>query len=374
MGGFSTEGAVWWDFDTVEQFMVDVFKGYGLSEADAKISAEILITADKRGIDSHGVGRLKPIYIDRIKDGQINPVTKVDIIKEGPTTAVLDANNGMGQIVSKQAMQMAIDKAKKFGMGMVAVRNSNHYGIAGYYATMATDAGMIGLTGTNARPSIAPTFGVENMLGTNPLCFGIPTDEPFPFCIDCATSVTQRGKIEVYARQKKSMPSGWVIGSDGKTKTDSVSVLEELVKGTAALTPLGGIGEDGGGYKGYGWATVTEILSAALQQGAFLKGLLGFENGKKVPYKLGHYFMAIDIEAFTELDDFKKTAGDICRALRASKKAPGHDRIWTAGEPEWDVWNIRKDKGVPLDEVERAQFDELKKTLSLNQYHFPWEK
>jgi len=374
MGGFSTEGAVWWDFDTVEQFMVDVFKGYGLSEADAKISAEILITADKRGIDSHGVGRLKPIYIDRIKDGQINPVTKVDIIKEGPTTAVLDANNGMGQIVSKQAMQMAIDKAKKFGMGMVAVRNSNHYGIAGYYATMATDAGMIGLTGTNARPSIAPTFGVENMLGTNPLCFGIPTDEPFPFCIDCATSVTQRGKIEVFARQKKSMPEGWVIGSDGKTKTDSVAVLEELVKGTAALTPLGGIGEDGGGYKGYGWATVTEILSAALQQGAFLKGLLGFENGKKVPYRLGHYFMAIDIEAFTELDDFKKTSGDICRALRASKKAPGHDRIWTAGEPEWDVWNIRKDKGVPLDEVERAQFDELKKTLSLNQYHFPWEK
>lgn len=206
MGGFSTEGAVWWDFDTVEQFMVDVFKGYGLSEADAKISAEILITADKRGIDSHGVGRLKPIYIDRIKDGQINPVTKVDIIKEGPTTAVLDANNGMGQIVSKQAMQMAIDKAKKFGMGMVAVRNSNHYGIAGYYATMATDAGMIGLTGTNARPSIAPTFGVENMLGTNPLCFGIPTDEPFPFCIDCATSVTQRGKIEVYARQKNRCP------------------------------------------------------------------------------------------------------------------------------------------------------------------------
>lgn len=170
------------------------------------------------------------------------------------------------------------------------------------------------------------------------------------------------------------MPSGWVIGSDGKTKTDSVSVLEELVKGTAALTPVGGIGEDGGGYKGYGWATVTEILSAALQQGAFLKGLLGFENGKKVPYRLGHYFMAIDIEAFTELDDFKKTAGDICRALRASKKAPGHDRIWTAGEPEWDVWNIRKDKGVPLDEVERAQFDELKKTLSLNQYHFPWEQ
>ena len=280
----------------------------------------------------------------------------------------------MGQVVSVRGMQMAIDKAKKFGMGMVAVRNSNHYGIAGYYSLMAIKAGMIGFTGTNARPSIAPTFGVENMLGTNPLTFGIPTDEDFPFVIDCATSVSQRGKIEVYARQKKDLPPGWVIGADGKTKTDSVQVLEDLVKGTAALTPVGGIGEEGGGYKGYGWAAVVEILSSALQQGAFLKSLLGFENGKKVPYKLGHFFMAIDINAFTDVPSFKKTAGDICRQLRASKKAPGQDRIWTAGEPEWDAWQDRKIKGVPLDEVERAQFEQLQAELGLSQYTFPWKK
>ncbi|PKL08915.1 MAG: lactate dehydrogenase [Spirochaetae bacterium HGW-Spirochaetae-7] len=374
MSAFSTEGAVWWDFDTVERFMVDVFKGFGVPPEDARICADVLITADKRGIDSHGVGRLKPIYIDRIKEKQINPVTKIDIIREGPTTAVLDANNGMGQVVSVRGMQMAIDKARKFGMGMVAVRNSNHYGIAGYYSLMAIKAGMIGFTGTNARPSIAPTFGVENMLGTNPLTFGIPTDEDFPFVIDCATSVSQRGKIEVYARQKKDLPPGWVIGADGKTKTDSVQVLEDLVKGTAALTPVGGIGEEGGGYKGYGWAAVVEILSSALQQGAFLKSLLGFENGKKVPYKLGHFFMAIDINAFTDVPSFKKTAGDICRQLRASKKAPGQDRIWTAGEPEWDAWQDRKTKGVPLDEVERAQFEQLQAELGLSQYTFPWKK
>ena len=373
MPGFSTEGAVWWGFDIVEQFMVDTFKGYGVPEGDAKICAEVLITADKRGIDSHGVGRLKPIYIDRIKDKQINPVTKVDIIREGPTTAVLDANNGMGQVVSKQAMLMAIDKAKKLGMGMVVVRNSNHYGIAGYYTGLAADHGMIGFSGTNARPSIAPTFGVENMLGTNPLCFALPTDEPFHFNIDCATSVSQRGKIEVYARQKKDLPPGWVIGADGKTKVDSVAILKELVQGTAALTPMGGIGEDGGGHKGYGWATVVEILSSALQQGAFMKGLLGFEDGKKVPYKLGHFFMAVDVEAFTDLASFRKTSGDICRALRNSKRMPGQDRIWTAGEPEWDVWNERKDKGVPLDEVERKEFDQIKAELGLNQYQFPWE-
>ena len=375
MSGYSTKGAVWWDFDSVEQFMVDAFKGYGLPEADAKISAEILITADKRGIDSHGVGRLKPIYLDRIKAGQINPVTKIDVIKEGPTTAVLDANNGMGQVAGKKANDMAIEKAKKYGMGAVAVRNSNHYGIAGFYTCAAAERGCIGFSGTNARPSIAPTFGVENMLGTNPLSWAMPTDEPFPFSIDCATSVTQRGKIEVYARQKKQMPPGWVVGLDGTTRTDAVSVLDELVKGSAALTPVGGIGEDGGGYKGYGWATVVEILSAALQQGAFLKGLLGFEpDGKRRPYRLGHFFLALDIESFTDLASFKKTAGDICRALRASRKAPGQSRIWTAGEKEWEAWLERKDKGVPFDEVERKEFDQLKAELGLDRYRFPWEQ
>jgi Malate/L-lactate dehydrogenases len=375
MSGYSTEGAVWWDFDTVEKFMIDVFKAYGMPDKDARIAAEVLITADKRGIDSHGVGRLKPIYVDRIKAGQINPVTKIDIIKEGPTTAVLDANNGMGHPVAKMANDMAIAKAKKYGMGMVAVRNSNHYGIAGYYTCKAVESGCIGFSGTNARPSIAPTFGVENMLGTNPMSWAMPTDEAFPFSIDCATSVTQRGKIEVYARQNKAMPEGWVVGLDGKTKTDSVAVLKELVAGTAALTPVGGIGEDGGGYKGYDWATVIEILSAALQQGAFMKGLLGFDAaGKRQPYQLGHFFMAVDVEAFTDLKLFKKTSGDICRALRASRKAPGQTRIWTAGEREWDAWLERKDKGVPFDEVEMKEFDGLKAELGLKQYHFPWEK
>jgi len=374
VAGYSTQGAVWWGFDSVEAFMVDAFKGYGLPEADAKISAEILITADKRGIDSHGVGRLKPIYLDRIKAGQINPVTKIDVVRDGPTTAVLDANNGMGQVAGKFANDLAVAKAKKYGMGAVAVRNSNHYGIAGYYTCEAAARGCIGFSVTNARPSIAPTFGVENMLGTNPLSWAMPTDEAFPFSIDCATSVTQRGKIEVYARQKKQMPPGWVVGLDGNTKTDAVAVLDELVKGTAALTPVGGIGEDGGGYKGYGWATVVEILSAALQQGAFLKGLLGFDaHGKRQPYKLGHFFMAVDIEAFTDLAAFKRTAGDICRALRASRKAPGQERIWTAGEKEWEVWLERKDRGVPFDEVERKEFDQLKAELKLATYRFPWE-
>jgi LDH2 family malate/lactate/ureidoglycolate dehydrogenase len=341
----------WIEFDKMENFMKAVFVAAGVPEKDAAICANVLIESDKRGIDSHGIGRLKPIYIDRIREGIINPVTTVDVIKEGPTTAVLDGNNGMGQVVSKKAMNMAIEKAKLFGMGMVAVRNSNHYGISGYYATMATEAGMIGMTGTNARPSIAPTFGVENMLGTNPLVFGMPTDEAFPFVLDCATSITQRGKIEVYQREGKDLPEGWVIGANGQPRTDTEEVLKDLLTGGAALSPLGGIGEELGGYKGYGYATIVEILSAALQGGAFLKALSGHQDGEKTPYRLGHFFMAIDVEAFTELKAFKKTTGDILRELRASKKAPGQERIYTAGEKEHLAWEYRKDKGVPVNEA-----------------------
>lgn len=365
---------IWVDFNTMESFMVDAFKGVGVPEEDAKVCADVLITADKRGIDSHGIGRLKPIYIDRIKLGIQNPVTNFEIVKEGPTTAVIDGHDGMGHVISKRAMQMAIDKAKKYGMGMVAVRNSTHYGIAGYYSIMACNAGMIGLTGTNARPSIAPTFGVENMLGTNPLVFGMPTDEEFPFVIDCATSITQRGKIEVYARAGKELPGGWVIDESGNARTDTDQILKDLVKGTAALTPLGGIGEETGGYKGYGYATVVEILSAALQGGSFLKGLLGFdENNKPMPYHLGHFFMAVDISAFTDLEAFKKTTGDILRALRSSRKAPGHDRIYTAGEKEYLAWLDRKDKGVPINEALQKDIIALKKDLNLSKYHFPFE-
>ena len=327
---------VWIDFDTMERFMVDVFKGVGVPEEDALICAEVLIASDKRGIDSHGIGRLKPIYYDRIKAGIQNPVTSFEIIREGLTSAVIDGHDGMGHVISKRAMSMAINKAKKYGMAMVAVRNSTHYGIAGYYAMMAIDAGMIGITGTNARPSIAPTFGVENMLGTNPLTFGIPTDDEFPFVLDSATSIVQRGKIEVYDRLGKNLPEGWVIGEDGKPKTDSHQVLGDLVQGTAALAPLGGIGDELGGYKGYGYATVVEILSSALQGGSFLKALSGLSaEGKPQPYHLGHFFMAVNVSEFTDLTAFKKTAGDILRALRSSKKAPGEERIYTSGEKEY---------------------------------------
>ena len=257
---------------------------------------------------------------------------------------------------------------------MVAVRNSTHYGIAGYYPLMAVKAGCIGITGTNARPSIAPTFGVENMLGTNPLTFGLPTDEEFPFLLDCATSITQRGKIEYYARLGKDTPAGMVIGTDGSVLTDSDSILKRLSDGTAALAPLGGIGEELAGYKGYGYATVVEILSAALQTGSYLKMLTGMQDGKKVPYHLGHFFIAIDTEAFMGLEAFKKTTGDILRALRSSQKSPGSERIYTAGEKEYLVCLERKDKGVPINEGVQKELIAIRDELKLYQYRFPFEK
>jgi len=361
------------DWKTITSFVTDAFEKLGVPRDEAEICADVLLESDKRGIESHGVNRFKPIYIDRINIGIQNPVTNYEIIKETPTTAVVDGHDGMGQVIGYKSMKMAIEKAKKYGMGMVAVRNSCHYGIAGYYATMATKEGMIGITGTNARPSIAPTFGVENMLGTNPLTIGLPTDEDFPFVIDCATSITQRGKLEYYSRIGKQTPEGMVIGRDGQAKTDTDQILVDLNTGDAALAPLGGIGEELAGYKGYGYATVVEILSAALQQGNYLKMLTGIQNGKKVPYHLGHFFIAIDTNAFMGVDEFKKTAGDILRELRASEKAPGQDRIFTAGEKEWDVWCERKDSGVPINEAVQKELSSVRDTLGLTQYKFPWE-
>lgn len=362
-------------WDLITNFVTDAFVGYGVPEEDAKICTDVLLESDRRGIESHGCNRFKPIYLDRIKAGIQKPVTEFEIVRETPTTAVVDGHDGMGQVISYKSMQMAIDKAKKYGMGMVAVRNSCHYGIAGYYASMATKAGCIGMTGTNARPSIAPTFGVENMLGTNPLTVGMPTDEEFDFILDCATSITQRGKLEYYSRIGKKTPEGMVIGRDGKALTDTDKILVQLNTHEAALAPLGGIGDELAGYKGYGYATVVELLSAALQQGNYLSMLSGIgENGEKVPYHLGHWFIAIDTEAFCGLEAFKKTAGDILRELRASEKAPGEERIYTAGEKEWLVWEERKDSGVPINDAVQKELSEVRDELGLTKYIFPWEE
>ena len=368
------EGVAYVSWDLMNDFLVDAFVGYGVPREDAAICADVLLESDRRGIESHGCNRFKPIYIDRIVKGTLLPQTNLEIVNETPTTLVADAHHGMGMVASYRMMERLIEKAKTYGMAGGAIRNSTHYGIAGYWATMASKQGLLGVTGTNARPSISPTFGVENMLGTNPLTFACPTDEEFPFCLDCATSIVQRGKIEVDARFGKAEAPGVIVSYDGRTLTDAREILDMLVDGTAALAPLGGgPGDETAGYKGYGYATVVEILSAALTGGQFMKALTGVApDGSPQMYCLGHFFFVVDPDAFSGREVFERTAGDSCRALRASKKAPGYDRIYTAGEREWIAWQERREKGVPINASVQAEIIEVRDALGLP-YTFPFE-
>lgn len=362
------------DWKLMNDFMIDVFEKYGVPREDAAICADVLLESDRRGIESHGCNRFKPIYLDRIKNGTLLPKTEIEIVKETPTTVVMDAHDGMGMVASYKMMEMLIEKAKIYGMAGGTIFNSTHYGIAGYWTTMAEKEGLIGISGTNARPSVAPTNGVEPMMGTNPLTFTMPTDEEFPFNFDCATCIIQNGKIEYYERQGKETPEGCVVSKNGETMTDSGKILKEMRAGNAALLPLGGLGEDTAGYKGYGFTTIVEILSAALSGGPFMKDLNGVDkDGKPQMYHLGHFFFVINPEFFMGLDTFKQTAGDICRGLRESEKNPNAERIYTAGEKEYMAWQERKDKGVPVGEAIQKEMIQLRDELGLTKYHFPFE-
>ncbi len=310
------------------------------------------------------------MYYDRIKKGIYNTETKIKIVKKGPTTAVIDGGCGLGPVIGYKAMKLAIQKAKKYGLGAVAVRNSTHFGIAGYYSLMAINEGMIGITTTNARPAVPPTFGVEPMLGTNPLTAGAPTDEDFPFLIDCATSIIQRGKIEVYDRIHQPLPDGLIITKNGKSQNDPHETLKNLEECTAALLPLGGLGEGTSGYKGFGYATFVEILSSALQDGIFLKDTAGVMEDNQKRLKVGHFFLAINITHFTSLRRFRRTTGTIMRNLRKSKKAPGKSRIYTAGEKEYSSEKERKSQGIPINKSLQEDIKTMQKELKLFKYSF----
>jgi LDH2 family malate/lactate/ureidoglycolate dehydrogenase len=354
--------------NVIHSFMVDVFEALGTPPDDARVCADVLIESDLRGIQSHGVGRLK-YYYDRIQMGLHQTVTKMEIVKETETTAVIDGHHGMGHVIAYHAMRLAMDKARQYGLGAVAVRNGTHFGIAGYYPLMAAKEGMVGLCVTNARPSQVPTFGAEPMLGTNPIAFAAPSDMDFPFCFDAATSISQRGKIEVAARAEQPVPEGWVVDNQGQPLTNPGQILEDFNQATAALLPLGGAGELLAGYKGYDLATIVEILSASLSGGVFMKDLLGFEpDGSRRPYMLGHFFLAIDVEHFIPLELSKQITGGIMRALQASRKAAGQDRIYVAGEKEYENERTVRDQGVPVNRNLRQELQLMRDELGIAGY------
>lgn len=354
--------------DTLIGFMIDALEAMDIPPDDAKIIADVLITSDLWGIRSHGVAHLK-MYRERIQAGLQLPAGAWSIIKETPTTAVIDGGNGMGMVVGHHAMSLAIDKARRHGLGAVAVRNSSHYGITGYYALMAVRQGMVGISCTNAHPSIAPTFGVEPLLGTNPIAVGVPTDEPFPFLFDAATSIIPRGKIEVAARANKPLPEGLVIGQDGSPATEPVGLIAQMNKGLAALLPLGGFGETFGGHKGYGLATMVEIFSAAFQEGTYLSGLHDTDaEGQPQFLRIGHFFLAIDVEHFVPLERFRATVGNILRELRDARRAPGHEGIYTAGEKEYHSAQRIQAEGVEITPGVQKALKALRSELKLGDH------
>jgi LDH2 family malate/lactate/ureidoglycolate dehydrogenase len=361
-----SEQSIYVPLDKLINFMVDALVAMGIPSEDAHIIADVLITADLWGVRSHGVAHLK-MYYERMKKGLQLPVTKWAVVKDTPTTTVIDGGNGMGMVVGYQSMNLAIQKAHQFGLGAVAVRNSSHYGVAGYYPLMAVREGMVGLSVTNAHPSTAPTFGVKPMLGTNPIAIAAPTDEPFPFMYDAATSIVPRGKIEVAARANKPIPEGWVINQDGVSATDSSTMIAKMNQDKLALLPIGGMGELMGGHKGYGLATMVEIFSASFQNGAFLSMLHDIDhNGNPQFLRIGHFFLAIDIEHFIPLDGFKKITGEIMRELRNSTKAPGQPRIYTAGEKEYYNTQRVRAEGVEITPGVQKALQTLRQELNLS--------
>ena len=371
-----TDDHAWVPFDLLEAFMVDVFKGVGVPEADARVCADVLISADKRGIDSHGVGRLKPIYYDRIVKGGIQkPVTEFEVVRDCKATAVVDGHDGMGMVIGKRCMQMAIDKAREHGLGMVVARNSTHYGFAAYYPLMAVRR-RHDRPDRHQRPPVDradPRRGQHARHQPAGLRHahrrGVPLHQRLrhldhPARQDRAVGPRGQG----LPRRPGHRPARASRPPTPCRSSRTSSRARRRWRPSAAST------EETGGYKGYGFATVVEILSAALSQGAFLKQLGGKDaQGKDIPIPLGHFFLAIDIECFTDLAAFKKTTGDILRALRASTKAPGKERIYTCGEKEYLAWQERKDKGAPVDAGVQRELVAMRDELELP-YTFPFER
>jgi LDH2 family malate/lactate/ureidoglycolate dehydrogenase len=323
------------------EFCVDVFEALQVPRGDAQTAAEVLVVADLRDKGSHGVARL-PRYVDGLRKGIMAPADQSKVVHETATAAVIDGGKSLGQVVGRRGMALAIEKAKRSGAGFVSVRNSNHYGIAGYYAMMALEHGGLGISMTNAAPLVVPTYGRDAILGTNPISLALPADGE-PFVLDMATSVVPRGKIEVYDRANKPMPVGWAVDTRGKGTTDAKAVLAGLIQRSGGILPLGGEGEEHSGHKGYGLAVAVELLCAALSGASFSLQTYGQERAD-----IGHFFGAIDVAGFRPLADVKRDARAILDQLRNSPRAEGHDRIYTHGEKGFAAERERRLHGIPL--------------------------
>ena len=330
--------------EEIKDFTIRYFKAMNVPEIDARIAADVLISADLRGINSHGVIRLHTYYGDRLKKGLITPNSPIKTISAHPSTLALDGGNGLGQVVAYRAMSRCIKMADETGLAVTTVRNSNHFGIAGYYAMMALPEDMIGISLTNSRPLVAPTFGISPALGTNPIAVAVPAGEEQPFVLDMATSIVPLGRIAVYEKTGQSIPKGWGINQHGELTENPAEVRQG-----GALLPLGGSALMRG-YKGYGLSLLVDLLSGVLSGAAFGQGISTLSNQGTAD--VGHFFGAIKIENFRPVDYFKADMDDYIRTLWASPKLPGQDRIYIHGEKEAALTEKHLRDGLPLiDEI-----------------------
>ena len=333
-------------YEQLHDFTISIFQNMGCPPPDAQTAATALLSADLRGIDSHGVARLSG-YVRLQEAGRANPKPNVRVIHETPSTAVVDGDGGLGLVVAPYAMQVAIEKAAAVGTGWVSVQNSNHFGIAGYHAMKALASDMIGIAMTNASALVAPTFSLERLLGTNPICVAVPAGEEPPFVADLATTTAANGKLEILQRKNEAAPLGWIQDKNGHPSTNA----HELKTG-GALLPLGG-DRDHGSHKGYALGAIVDIFSAVLSGANYGPWVPPFPAYVPMPTGMpgkgiGHFFGAMRVDAFRPAEEFKTHMDNWIRRFRSAKPIPGAEAVLIPGDPEREMEHDRRLHGIPL--------------------------
>ncbi|ACV22701.1 Uncharacterized oxidoreductase ybiC [Slackia heliotrinireducens] len=352
---------VTWSLETLERFCKDVFTTFGFSVEESAQISDVLLTADLFGIESHGMQRMVR-YHKGIEKGQIHLDAQPEVVFETPISATIDGHSAMGQLVSVFAMKKAIEKAKTCGIGIVTVRESNHYGIAGYYAKMASDQGLIGFSCTNSEAIMVPTFARQAMIGSNPIAVAVPAD-PVPFLFDASTTVVTRGKLEMYNKMGKPLPEGWALDENGVPCSEAPRVLSNIVgKNGGGIMPLGGSSETLGSHKGYGWGMVAELFSSILSQGVTSNECCTFEGRTGIC----HGFAAIDPAAFGDPDAIREHFSEYLKELRCAPLADGATRIYTHGEKEVLAQEHRRKNGVPVNDGTMVELLDLCDYLKLD--------
>ena len=350
----------YWSYDTLHRLCMDAFQKFGFTEKEADIIQDVLLTADLFGIESHGMQRMVR-YHKCIENGMIKIDAKPEIVFETPVSAVIDAHEGMGQLVSHFAMEKAIEKAKTTGVGIVSVRNSNHYGIAGYYAKMACKEGLMGFSCTNSEAIMVPTFARKAMLGSNPIACAFPAD-PYDFFFDASTTVVTRGKLEIYNKLEKPLPDGWALDKNGHPSSNAPDVLANInKKAGGGIMPLGGSTETLGSHKGYGYGMLCEIFSSILSQGSTSNYCMTGGKGQ-----ICHGFMAINPACFGNPEDIKKHFSTFLQELRDAPKAEGQEKIYTHGEKEVAAVADRKANGIPVNDNTMVEVLDMCKYLNMD--------